>query len=266
MTTTQHRFEGSRVSPNYCIHCSNVAAAKCHIIIDEPGDRVWVVAFDPGQTTGWCAMGTHKDVLLGARHVNDKLHDQLKVLKGEISCLGPANGWDSIGAAMENDGVAEMIDIANSFETAVIVFEDFIIDFNQVTKVRSALSPVTIMAKFEYGFGKWSHGNSDHGRIQEEANLGRVFRQNRSPVKTTCTDDRLKTWKLYDRNSGLHARDATRHAYYFLRNCRGNSVKARELRWRAWPHIFKDPFTEDLKNDWYENQQRRKGTRIERLG
>lgn len=229
-------------------------------------DVCYVVAFDPGQTTGWCVMGVEKDVLYGARHVNDKLHEQLEVFKtGEITCLGPQNGWDSRGALSENNGVFRMADMATTYDKPAIVFEDFIIDFNQVTMSRSALSPVTVMAKFEMYYQSHNYGNSDHPKYDIRA-MDRIFRQNRSPVKTTCTDDRLKNWNLYDRNSGPHARDAIRHAYYFLRNCRGSSIKAREARWRAWPQFFNDPMSEDLKNAYYKDQERRKGTRIERLG
>lgn len=233
-------------------------------------NQCFVVAFDPGQTTGWCVLGVEAEVLNGARAINDNLQNHLIVKRyGEIQCLGPQNGWDSVGAAMENDGVQEMIDIVNEYSInnnkGPIVFEDFIIDFNQITKTRSALSPVTVMAKFEMGFATFNYGNSDHPRCYE-SDLGRIFRQNRSPVKTTMTDDRLKYFGLYDSHSGQHARDAMRHAYYFLRNCRGNSVKAKETRWRAWPHLFSDPLSEEIKNNYYRTQERRKGTRIDRLG
>ena len=68
-----------------------------------------------------------------------------------------------------------------------------------------------------------------------------IFLQNRSPVKTTCTDERLKRWNLYDRSSGPHARDATRHAFYFLRDCRGSNMEAKQKRHLAWPHLYEDP-------------------------
>lgn len=223
-------------------------------------NQCFVVAFDPGQTTGWCVLGVEKETLNGARAINDELHKKLTVRRyGQIDCLGPQNGWDAQGAAMENYGVDQMLDIVNEYPEAAIIFEDFIVDFTQITKTRSALSPVTVMAKFEMGF-QYVRGDGNPEVLE------RIYRQNRSPVKTTMTDDRLRYFGLYDRNSGQHARDAMRHAYYFLRNCRGNSVKAKENRWRAWPHFFNDPLAEEIKNNYYRTQERRKGTRIDRLG
>jgi hypothetical protein len=240
----------------------NTSAGSLHYNYGESHmtDQCYVVAFDPGQTTGWCVLGVEKETLLGARHVNDRLHEKLTWKEyGQIGCLGPQNGWDANGATSENYGVDHMLDIVNEHIDCAIVFEDFILDFNQATMSRSTLSPVTVMAKFEMGF-QYVAGDGD------PSVLGRIFRQNRSPVKTTMTDVRLRNLKLYDMHSGQHARDAMRHAYYFLRNCRGSSIKARELRWRAWPGFFNDPMSEDIKNDYYKTQERRKGTRIERLG
>jgi hypothetical protein len=230
------------------------------------GKQCLVLAFDPGETTGWAAMGVNSEVLYGAKDPNDKLQSQLCLFKyGQITCLGPKTGWTSQGAVMENQGVLRMLELAVEYKDCAIVFEDFIVDFNQITMDRSALSSVTVMAKFEMAFDTYNYGNSDHPKYNHK-NMERIFRQNRSPVKTTMTDTRLTNLGLYDKRSGPHARDAVRHAYYFLRNCRGASLKAREARWRAWPHIFNDPMPEEIKNDYYRTQERRKGTRIERLG
>lgn len=220
-------------------------------------DLCTVVAFDPGQTTGWAALTVSREALFGANNIGDGLQKHIVYKQwGEINCLGPLNGWDAIGAELENHGVDQMLDIVNDYDHAPVVFEDFIIDFNQVTKTRSALSPVTIMAKFEMGF---QHVRGDG----DGAVLGRIFRQNRSPVKTTCTDDRMKLWNLYDRRSGPHARDATRHAYYFLRQCRGNNPKAAEARWRAWPQYFADPVDSITTKS---PRVRQPGARIDGLG
>jgi len=32
-----------------------------------------------------------------------------------------------------------------------------------------------------------------------------------------------------------------RHAYYFLRSVRGNTVSEAEKRWMAWPNMYQDP-------------------------
>lgn len=177
--------------------------------------KLTVVAFDPGETTGWCAMTvTEVKFLMCAQY--RRLDTEIEFKTGQIDCRN------------ENRGVDSMIDRMEEYEDSPIVHEDFIVDMNKIDQARWTLSPVRITAKFEYGL--WVRGL-----------INPFFIQNRSPVKTTCTDDRLKNWGLYDRNSGRHARDAVRHAYYFLRNCRGTSLKAQETRWKAWPHIFEDP-------------------------
>lgn len=177
-----------------------------------------VIAFDPGETTGYCIMTVPKVKFLTCAKYN--LEIELATQTGQIDCRD------------ENRGVSVMLDVwagLEEFSLCPVIHEDFIVDMNKIDQARHTLSPVRVTAKFEFG------------AYQQGFDTGRLFIQNRSPVKTTCTDDRLKNWGLYDKHSGPHARDATRHAFYFLRNCRGDSLKAREMRWRAWPHIFEDP-------------------------
>src|ERR1700759_3070376 len=181
--------------------------------------NVVVLGIDPGQTTGWCAVGVPPEVLSGARSPGDTLNRI--VMSDGLFDYGQIDG-----AQDENKAVRQLEDLALiDYPDAAVVIEDFIIDFRKITKQRSALSPVRITAKLEYAL--WAY---------EENQTGRIFRQMPSLAKTTMTDDRLKELGLYDPHSGEHARDAMRHAYYFLRNCRGNSIAAQEFRWRAWPH------------------------------
>jgi hypothetical protein len=170
-----------------------------------------VVAFDPGETTGVCIMSTTPDDL---RWPKAGLQNAMKFKTSQIDCTD------------ENRGVNEMLAIAAQYPFAAIVMEDFIIDFKKIDKARHTLAPVRITAKFEFGMNGLRNT---------------FFLQLPGLVKPTCTDERLKIWGLYDRNSGRHARDATRHAYFFLRNCQGDSLKAKEKRWQAWPQVFEDP-------------------------
>jgi hypothetical protein len=202
-----------------------------------------VVAFDPGETTGWCVMSVEKwalDMIIVEKVPLEK--SLVHIAYGQILCLD------------ENDGVSRMLDVWAQSPLACVVHEDFIIDFHKIDQARHTLSPVRITAKFE--FGAYLQG------LNEE----QIFIQNRSPVKTTCTDERLKNWGLYDRHSGKHARDATRHAYYFLRTCRGNSLAAEEARWKAWPWLFPDPLPEHTKHGTFRMRKRPEGERIPGLG
>ena len=165
-------------------------------------------------------MGVHPDSLHNdypgkAKSLNDVL---LHIEYGQVSCYD------------ENQGITTILMIANAHPKAAVIAEDFILDFNQATSDRHTLSPVRITAVVNHALWK----------KQRE-----VIIQGRSGVKTTCTDTRLKHWGLYDRHSGPHARDATRHAFFHMRTCRGGSPEAQENRHIAWPHLFNDPY--DIK-------------------
>lgn len=211
-----------------------------------------VLAFDPGGTTGWCAMSVPARILnydpndvdfsvdLGMQSL--EWMDYISFSHGQIDCMTMTfedaehtvkrhNGL-SIGA--ENRGVHKMISLAKDFDFPPIVLEDFILDFKKADMKRETLSPVRLISMFSYGLDLLN---------MEGDPMPPIFIQSRSNVKTTATDQRLKNWGLYDRNSGNHARDATRHAAYFLRGCRGGSFEAAQKRHDAWPDLFPDPYT-----------------------
>ena len=203
-----------------------------------------VVGFDPGQTTGYCVIGFKEEVLLGANDSQDVLHKSLSyVTTGEIDC-----GATSPPGALnfgEDSGVDTMLSMCTRFSESPIVMEDFILDFNKADMARHTLSPVRVIAKFVYGL-RQQYLMDIRQRHCEES----IFIQNRSLPKTTCSDVRLKEWGLYEMQpggGGRHARDAVRHAYYFLRTCRGSDFKARENRHLGWPHIYPDPWLEEGK-------------------
>lgn len=203
-----------------------------------------VIAFDPGGTTGYCVMGTYPDALENSGDLPlEQCLDHIDY--GEIDCgsrhgqtgVGMERGHDGLNMPGEVDGIIRMINLAEEYPYSAIVFEDFILDMRKANSGRDLLTPVRIISGFvtlmSYSFGSDS--------------LKRIFIQNRSLAKTTCTDVRLKHWGLYDGHSGPHARDAIRHAFYFLRSSRGNGNDFCVKRHSAWPYLFDDPHTVEKK-------------------
>lgn len=200
-----------------------------------------VLAFDPGGTTGWCAMSIIADDLVKD---NRELYQKIYSFdRGQIDCGtrhgetggGVNRGHGSLNLPGENRGVSRMSDLATEiYYDSAIVIEDFILERSE--KSRELLSPVRITSSFTYAVWEFS-------QISESDRFERIFVQNRSPVKTTCNNERMKFWGFGGEgySSIPHAMDATRHAYYFLRNCSGNDIAAREQRFFAWPHLFEDP-------------------------
>lgn len=202
-----------------------------------------VTAFDPGGTTGYCVMGVHPDALTGD-HPGD-LHTQLAVFDyGQIDCgtrhgqtgVGMRRGHDGLNMPGEFLGTLQMINLWEE-SGGCVVLEDFVLDVGKANQGRDLLLPVRIISGFSTLAQYCFNGLKGHG----DQALEHIFIQNRSLAKTTCTDDRLKVWGLYDGHSGPHARDAVRHAFYFLRDRRGSGLDASRKRHIAWPHLFSDP-------------------------
>ncbi len=228
---------------------------------------VSVLAFDPGGTTGWAAITVPAIALIGsaagyygkpplttADHGGSflkggPLHQEITHFEcGQIDCgvgglgheFGVGRGHGDVNIAGENRGSYRMVYLAmKDYPDSALVLEEFTLEQNN--KHGDLLYPVRIMAKFQMGcslYDKWEIGGPI-GLYQHPTE--RIFINRRVDAKTVVKDDRLRAWGLYRRDSGPHARDATRHAYHFLRRCRGSALAARELRWRAWPHAFEDP-------------------------
>ena len=196
-----------------------------------------IIGIDPGQTTGWSIIypkimwastdGENVEpTLTGGTLINNWSHGQIDcgarrgVLDASEGTGDPLGGGNPMGECL---GAQEIIELCREYPDAAIVVEDFIVDFGQLKKNRESLSPVRITAKLEQAM--WADGR-------------RIFLQDRSNTKTTMSDQRLKDIGLYERKGGLnHARDADRHAMYFLRRCQNSAT----LRYQAWPWIFHEP-------------------------
>lgn len=207
-----------------------------------------VIAFDPGETTGWTIMSVGRDALMDPKGIQNA-SNLLYCDYGQIDCVSTTvdnwgraaqqtANWNSHG---ENNGIRKMIGLVKSFPNAAVVCEDFIPDMKKMDQARHTLSPVRLMAGFSYALEEFNY------QIEKFFQTP-FFIQNRSLAKTTMTDDRLKNLGLYDSNGGMkHARDATRHAFYFLRDMSITQSGSAFRRYTAWPHLFNDP-ANDGKN------------------
>lgn len=170
----------------------------------EPGDdvaRLYVVGFDPGQTTGWAVLRLDLE-LLDRGLVTlalDPNPDVFAWCAGEFT--GPENHQVDMMMELLRDvwREGEWESGADSDVFAVGI-EDFILRLLQ--KDRALLSPVRITAAFNYA-----------GR---DLPMPRTL-QSASDAKSIVTDDRLRRMNLLRSGASAHATDATRHAVLLAR-------------------------------------------------
>lgn len=176
--------------------------------------RVIVVAFDPGDTTGWSSHAAPKDLLMGGG-TRTTLAAMRKAMDDEGMCAGEHIGWRlgqfGVGEGLDEDQQTDrMINVVRQAwgvwevdedrDTFFVMLEDFILRRNEMS--RSLLTPVRLIAKFEYAFRR-------KGIY--------VGRQSPGDAKNVVTDARLRSWNVYQASSGVHARDAQRHGILALR-------------------------------------------------
>lgn len=194
-----------------------------------------ILAFDPGETTGWSYI--QPKLLAGQRDSMSVSVEEIEYHShGEIDCgarqgalLTDDEDDPGLNPSGEALGVGRMIYLCDLYPNAVIVVEDFIVDFGQITKARAAVSPLRITARLEQEL--WQRNRS-------------IILQDRANPKASMNDKRLKEFGRYQRVGGLkHARDADRHGLYWLRRCQNSA----ELRHRSWPWLFEAPIAKKTK-------------------
>lgn len=176
-------------------------------IIDDL-DNGWatVIALDPGGTTGWSVMCVYADSLVD---------DEVSILRSIAHrAHGQINGT-------ERQQCTDILDLIAAWPYAAVVIESFTL--RKFTMSSELLSPVRIGAVIEYALWRGGLGVMPAGRP--------LFWQSPALAKKTATDERLREWKLWERDGEQHARDADRHAITFLRSAKGRT----RIRAAAWP-------------------------------
>ena len=177
---------------------------------DLPSDVLPIFACDPGGTTGWSLMLL--PALLNGNPIFNYPQEVVVAAKkrwwhGEINCYE------------EDYGVYQLIKILEQWPSAAVIFEDFF-----VRQMAVDLSPIRIISKVEYYL--WTQGR-------------RMLKQQAGHAKPAISNERMKVWGIYTSEHALqHARDADRHAFFFMRRCLGSGNKARALRKEAFPNVY----------------------------
>lgn len=180
---------------------------------------VSVLAVDPGGTTGWAVLQVHPACL-----TDDK-----------YSILGNIQHFECgefLGS--EASQVYSLLDLAREWPDAAVVVEDFVLRMFQQS--RDLLAPVRVTAAFKWAL--WmgiTTGDQSANKVRTFPTrpVRPVYTQSAEEAKTTCSDDRLKSWHLHAASSA-HARDAKRHALLFLRRAKAKH----NLRTLAWPDVY----------------------------
>jgi hypothetical protein len=185
----------------------------------DEADPPAVLAIDPGGTTGWCVLQVHPAALVDDRYS----------ILGNIQLMTAGEVTGS-----EARQVYELLNMAREWPSAAIVVEDFILrNFQQS---RDLLAPVRITAALKWSL--WcglTVGDKTANKVSTfpDRPIRPVYTQTPEEAKTTCSDERLKSWHLYAASSP-HARDAKRHALLFMRRTKAK----RGLRELAWPAVY----------------------------
>lgn len=171
---------------------------------------IHILGIDPGGTTGFALLTVSRQAVFG-----DQPGAITEFDYGEIT--GDEN--EQVLAIARKSREIQNLDYQVG---PAIIIEDFDVDKVRTTDAEVLFSPVRIAAKM--GMVRYM------GKLFGDATL---TLQSRAMAKSTATDERLKTWGLYDAHSGDHARDAMRHAVTALRR----AASKPEFRAALWPYL-----------------------------
>lgn len=167
-----------------------VRRGRREVLYDGSSGDPTVAWFDPGGSTGWTVISVHP---LAISSPDYKVMENIT----HYAC------GQFLGS--EFDMVDAMAALCRSWPGAAYGTEDFIL-LQQNTSA-TLLAPVRLNAALRYEMGR----------------KVRIHNQNAALAKTTMTDARLKDMGYLDQTIGQpHARDATRHAFTFLRRLKSN--------------------------------------------
>lgn len=157
-----------------------------------------IFAVDPGVTTGWAALRVPARRLgtdTVARVLASGTHRHGQILR-------------SAPSQPDTPHVNEILDVSREIYTDWVLEDDVFLwviesfSLRMMSMDTALLAPVRVTSIIRDRL--WESGVP-------------IFMQSPSDAKNVCTDTRLKTWGLYDRSSGPHARDADRHAVLMVR-------------------------------------------------
>lgn len=188
---------------------------------DGVGKNLVIFAVDPGYTTGWAALKVPVRRLrsLGATRTLPRCRWRHGEIRRSVALGdGPmAQAVDdsrhvthilNVARKVHGEMVFDADDYPESEEEGwesdefVFVLESFTL--RMLSMDSNLLAPVRVLDRIL-------------DRLYVQESRVPVFHQQPSEAKSSVTDARLKSWAMYDAHSGPHARDADRHAIYFLR-------------------------------------------------
>lgn len=162
------------------------------------------VGGDPGGTTGICAMGVKPETIFG----------DMPYAGMEILAYQQCEAEDEEAHA---DALVAACVLASAWtdDPIPLVMEQFAL--RKFIRSPELLSPERINALVKV-------------KVKEAPIEIRLFWQMPTDAKRTITNQRLKDWGLYIRGRE-HARDAERHAIYFIRRAKKIEMLRREAWW-----------------------------------